>query len=70
MAVRDSVADANYHTLSDEINEYWDLSGAEIDTRLFFKTGFRALNAEELQSWKPGDEFEATRLEMLERVEP
>lgn len=69
LALRDSVADANYHTVSDEINEFWDLSGAEIDTRLFFLTGFRALNAEELQSWKEGDEFEATRLRMLERVE-
>lgn len=69
LAVRDSVADANYHTVSDEINEFWDLAGAEIDTRLFFLTGFRALNAEELQSWKQGDEFEATRLQMLERVE-
>lgn len=69
LALRDSVADANYHTVNDEINEYWDLAGAEIDTRLFFLTGFRALNAEELQSWKAGDEFEATRLRMLERVE-
>jgi Zn-dependent M28 family amino/carboxypeptidase len=69
LALRDSVADANYHTVSDEINKFWDLNGAEIDTRLFFLTGFRALNAEELQTWKRGDEFEATRLEMLERVE-
>ncbi|MEX0722983.1 MAG: M28 family peptidase [Gracilimonas sp.] len=68
LTLRDSVADANYHTVSDEINEYWDLAGAEIDTRLFFLTGFRALNAEELQSWKTGDEFEATRLQMLERA--
>ncbi|MTI87790.1 MAG: M28 family peptidase [Balneolaceae bacterium] len=65
-ALSDSVADANYHTVNDEINTYWDLSGAVIDTRLFFKTGYRALNAEQLQSWKPGDEFEATRLKMLE----
>ncbi|MEX0608834.1 MAG: M28 family peptidase [Balneolaceae bacterium] len=69
LALRDSVADANYHTVSDEINQYWDLTGAEIDTRLFFKTGFRALNADELQIWKSGDEFEAKRIEMLERVE-
>lgn len=69
LALRDSVADANYHTVSDEINEFWDLAGAEIDTRLFFLTGFRTLNAEGLQSWKEGDEFEATRLKMLERVE-
>ncbi|MDR9418487.1 M28 family peptidase [Gracilimonas sp.] len=68
LALRDSVADANYHTVNDEINEYWDLAGAELDTRLFFMTGFRALNAPELQSWKPGDEFEAKRLEMLDQV--
>jgi hypothetical protein len=65
----DSVSDANYHTVNDEINEYWDLAGAEVDTRLFFLTGFRALNAEDMQSWKSGDEFEATRLRMLERIE-
>lgn len=65
LAVRDSVSDANYHTVNDEINEYWDLSGAVADTRLFFKTGFKVLNAPELQAWKSGDEFEATRLKML-----
>lgn len=69
LAIRDSVSDANYHTVNDEINEYWDLSGAETDTHLFFLTGFRALNADEIQSWKEGDEFEATRLRMLERIE-
>ena len=68
LALRDSVSDANYHTVNDEINEYWDLAGAEIDTRLFFLTGFRALNAEELQIWNSGDEFEATRLRMLEEA--
>jgi len=69
IATIDSVSDANYHTVNDEINEYWDLAGAEVDTRLFFLTGFRALNAEELQTWNEGDEFEATRLRMLERIE-
>lgn len=69
LAVRDSVADANYHTVNDEINEYWDLAGAEIDTRLFFLTGFQVLNADKLQTWKEGDEFEATRLRMLERAQ-
>lgn len=69
LATVDSLSDANYHTVNDEINEYWDLAGAEVDARLFFLTGFRALNAEELQTWKEGDEFEATRLRMLERIE-
>lgn len=64
----DSVSAANYHSVNDEINEYWDITGAVKDTRLFFEVGFRALNESKLQAWKQGDEFEATRLEMLEEV--
>jgi Zn-dependent M28 family amino/carboxypeptidase len=64
----DSVSAANYHSVNDEINEYWDLSGAVEDTRLFFEVGFRALNDSNLQAWKSGDEFEATRLKMLEEI--
>ena len=62
----DSVSAANYHSVNDEINEYWDLAGAAKDSRLFFKVGLRALNAPELQRWNSGDEFEATRLKMIE----
>ena len=64
----DSVSAANYHSVNDEINEYWDISGAVKDTRLFFEVGYRALNDNKLQAWKQGDEFEATRLKMLEEV--
>lgn len=64
----DSVSAANYHSVNDEINEYWDIAGAVKDTRLFFEVGFRALNDDKLQSWKQGDEFEATRLKMLEEI--
>lgn len=64
-AMIDSVSGANYHTVNDEVNEYWDLTGAEKDARLFFKVGLRVLNAPALQTWKTGDEFEATRLESL-----
>lgn len=65
--VVDSVSAANYHTVNDEINEFWDLSGAEKDTRLFYKVGMDILNAPELQRWMAGDEFEATRLESLNK---
>lgn len=65
-AIIDSVKAANYHSVNDEINEYWDLGGAQRDTRLFFKVGLEVLNAPELQSWKKGDEFEAARLRSLE----
>jgi len=64
----DSVSAANYHSVNDEINEYWDIAGAVKDTRLFFEVGFRALNDGKLQIWKQGDEFEATRLKMLEEL--
>lgn len=64
----DSVSAANYHSVNDEINKYWDIAGAVKDTRLFFEVGFRALNDDKLQAWKQGDEFEATRLKMLEEL--
>lgn len=66
-AMIDSVSGVNYHTVNDEINEFWDLAGAEEDTRLFFKVGFSILNASGLQVWNAGDEFEATRLESLKK---
>ncbi len=62
----DSLSAANYHSVNDEINEYWDLTGAEQDTRIFFKAAVKALNSDALQIWTPGDEFEATRLQSLE----
>lgn len=61
----DSVSTANYHSVNDEVNEYWDLSGAVKDARLFFRVGLRALNADQLQAWRAGDEFEAARLKSL-----
>jgi Zn-dependent M28 family amino/carboxypeptidase len=65
-ATIDSVSAANYHTVNDEINEYWDLSGATEDTKLFYRVGVDILNADALQSWYPGDEFEAKRLKSLQ----
>jgi Zn-dependent M28 family amino/carboxypeptidase len=61
----DSLQDANYHTVNDEINGYWDLSGMVQDTRLFFKAGYRILNANSLQSWDDGDEFRQARQQSL-----
>lgn len=61
----DSVSAANYHSVNDEVNEYWDLKGAELDTKLYFNVGVSVLNAPALQTWYKGDEFEAKRLEMI-----
>jgi Zn-dependent M28 family amino/carboxypeptidase len=61
----DSLSAVNYHSVGDEINEYWDLSGMEKDVRLFFRSSFHILNATEMMSWEDGDEFQAVREEML-----
>lgn len=68
-ATVDSLMDTNYHTVNDEINEYWDLSGMTEDVRLFFKVGYQILNEPQMQTWRKGDEFKQVRLEMLEEVD-
>lgn len=65
-ATVDSLEDANYHTVNDEINEYWDLSGMVQDVRLFFDAGYRIINADEMQTWKQGDEFKQVRLDEIQ----
>lgn len=68
-ATVDSLQNANYHTVNDEINKYWDLSGMVRDVRLFFEAGYRILNQEKMQSWDEGDEFKQKRLEMIQKTE-
>ncbi|MGD8427364.1 MAG: M28 family peptidase [Balneolaceae bacterium] len=64
----DSLEDANYHTVNDEINEHWDLSGMVQDVRLFFDAGYRIINQQGMQKWKEGDEFKQVRLDMIEKA--
>lgn len=68
-AMVDSLEDANYHTVNDEVNKYWDLSGMVQDVRLLFHAGYRIINAEDMQKWKRGDEFKKVRLDMYEKSE-
>lgn len=67
-AVTDSVTAANYHALSDEINEYWDMAGMERDVRLILRTSVDIINHDDMMEWVPGDEFEAVRQQMLEEI--
>ncbi len=50
-ATIDSLQQANYHTVNDEVNQYWDLSGMVQDTRLFFTAGYQIVNADSMQTW-------------------
>lgn len=68
-AVVDSVRATNYHSVSDEINEYWDMAGMESDVRLIFRASFDIINRDEMMSWTPGDEFESIRLNYLQEAE-
>ncbi|MCC5914119.1 MAG: M20/M25/M40 family metallo-hydrolase [Balneolaceae bacterium] len=68
-ATVDSLRTAMYHTVHDQVNEYWDMAGMEEDTRLIFRAALNVMNADEMMEWAPGDEFEATRLEMLQDVQ-
>lgn len=65
----DSVRDADYHSVSDELNEHWDMSGMVSDVRLIFRASVDILNRDEMMEWNSGDEFEATRRQMLEDAE-
>ena len=51
----------HYHQRSDEYDPNWDLSGAVVDIQLLFHVGWMAANSNAMQSWTPGDEFEAAR---------
>lgn len=68
-ATVDSIMAESYHSVHDQINEHWDLTGMERDTRLFFRAGLEILNADQMMEWRDGDEFQATRVDMLQQAE-
>ncbi|MGB5999375.1 MAG: M28 family peptidase [Thermoanaerobaculia bacterium] len=51
----------HYHQPNDEFDDSWNFDGVIDDTRLAFAAGLAIANADEMPSWKPGDEFEAAR---------
>lgn len=58
--------DVNYHQPSDEYDPAWNFDGMIADAALGFWTGLAIANADQMPTWKPGDEFEAARLEALD----
>jgi Zn-dependent M28 family amino/carboxypeptidase len=63
-----SWTDKHYHQRSDEYDPNWNLAGAIEDLQLLTEVGLVAADAPEMQSWTPGDEFEAARKAALEAV--
>jgi Zn-dependent M28 family amino/carboxypeptidase len=58
---RDEWTKSFYHTPADQVQPWWDLSGAADDGKLLFAVGYRIANAEKFPEWKPGNEFKAAR---------
>jgi len=61
LQMREKYTREDYHKPSDEVKDYWDLSGMVDDCRLFFLVGYRLANEAKVPEWKPGAEFKATR---------
>ncbi|WP_266203850.1 M28 family metallopeptidase [Pontibacter kalidii] len=60
----------DYHKLSDEVRDDWNLEGAVEDLQLFLRVGYRVANTEKFPEWKEGTEFRAKREETLSRASP
>ncbi|MFQ5739300.1 MAG: M28 family peptidase [Acidobacteriota bacterium] len=50
--------EAHYHQVSDQVDEAWNLSGAERDMRIVFQSALQVANADQMPRWAPGNEFE------------
>lgn len=57
-----------YHQPSDELTDDWNFEGMVDDARFGFWLGLIVADAEDMPSWNPGDEFEATRKAALQAV--
>jgi Zn-dependent M28 family amino/carboxypeptidase len=58
---RDEWTQHDYHQPSDEVKDWWDLSGAAEDGKLLFAVGYRVANADTYPEWSDGSEFRAIR---------
>jgi hypothetical protein len=57
-----------YHQPSDEYDPSWSFDGLVDDALLGYWVGLAITDADDIPVWKPGDEFEAARLDALESL--
>jgi Zn-dependent M28 family amino/carboxypeptidase len=67
---RDDWARQHYHQPSDEVEDWWNLSGAAEDGKLLFAVGYRVANADRYPEWSATSEFKAIREKALGRYSP
>jgi Zn-dependent M28 family amino/carboxypeptidase len=56
-----------YHQPSDQLDDTWVFDGMIEDATIGFEAGWLVGQAEQMPTWNPGDEFEATRQKALAR---
>jgi len=61
--------DQHYHQPSDELTDDWVFDGMVADARFALMTTYLIAQADEMQSWRPGDEFAAARSRALRALE-
>jgi Zn-dependent M28 family amino/carboxypeptidase len=61
MKKREEYTANHYHRPSDDVKDYWDLSGLAEDAQLFLTVGYRVAQNPKMPEWKPGTEFKARR---------
>ncbi|WP_242929544.1 M28 family metallopeptidase [Pontibacter vulgaris] len=55
----------DYHKVTDEVRDDWNLAGAIEDLQLFLRVGYNVANTKAYPQWKPTSEFKARRDTML-----
>ncbi|MBC5776025.1 M28 family peptidase [Pontibacter sp. KCTC 32443] len=62
---QDKYTAEDYHKLTDEVRNNWNLNGAVEDLQLFFRVGYRIANGTDYPEWKQGSEFKERRDKMI-----
>ena len=66
----DAYTTHDYHQPSDELTDDWVFDGMVADTRFGLLATYLIAQADDMQSWNPGDEFAAARAQALAILQP
>ena len=66
--MREQYTSEDYHQPSDEVKDFWDLSGAVEDLELFYRMGYELASGSDWPQWNETSEFRAVREESRNRT--
>ncbi len=66
--MREQYTSEDYHQPSDEVKDFWDLSGAVEDLELFYRMGHELASGSDWPQWSETSEFRAIREESQNRA--